>query len=82
MASASLLTQTVIGCDSNDLQIIFDDFNQLVTQGPSDHLNNKLGKLAALGGVAEFPSRVKCATLVWHAATSAFKEDHDQVTTE
>ena len=26
-----------------------------------------LGKLDALSGVKEFPSRIKCATLAWHA---------------
>lgn len=82
MASASLLTQAVIDYDINDLQNVFDDFNQLVTKGADEQLSSKLGKLAALGGVAEFPSRVKCATLAWHAAISALTGDSDQVTTE
>jgi len=30
-----------------------------------------LGKLAAFAGVGEFPMRVKCATLAWHALQSA-----------
>jgi len=31
----------------------------------------ELGKLAAFAGVGEFPMRVKCATLAWHALQSA-----------
>ena len=30
-----------------------------------------LDKLRALDGVREFPSRIKCATLAWHALNSA-----------
>jgi len=30
-----------------------------------------LGSLAAFGGVSQFPIRVKCATLAWHALRSA-----------
>jgi nitrogen fixation NifU-like protein len=41
-----------------------------------------LGKLRALEGVREFPSRVKCATLAWHALNSALRQDAQQVSTE
>ena len=30
-----------------------------------------LDKLAALSGVREYPTRVKCATLAWHALKNA-----------
>jgi len=35
----------------------------------------------ALGGVKRFPSRVKCATLSWHALKAAINSD-DLVSTE
>ena len=42
-----------------------------------------LGKLEVLGGVREFPARVKCATLSWHTMHTAMESDHDiSVTTE
>jgi nitrogen fixation NifU-like protein len=42
-----------------------------------------LDKLAALGGVREYPSRVKCASLGWHALKSAVADDGtSNVTTE
>ena len=42
----------------------------------------QLGKLAALGGVAEFPARVKCASLCWHTLNAALAQKHAPVTTE
>ena len=33
-------------------------------------------------GVREFPSRVKCATLAWHAMNSAIRRDDRPASTE
>ena len=41
-----------------------------------------MGKLAAFGGVAEFPVRVKCATLAWHAMNSALNSEKPEISTE
>ena len=41
-----------------------------------------LGKLGALSGVREFPARVKCATLVWHALRAALQGRGEPVSTE
>ena len=42
----------------------------------------RLGKLAVFAGVCEFPTRVKCATLVWHTLKSALAADGSPVSTE
>ena len=42
---------------------------------------DKLDKLVVLSGVCEFPVRVKCATLAWHAVHSAINTQ-GPVTTE
>ncbi len=47
--------------------------------GESDDLD--LGGLECLCGVKNFPNRVKCATLAWHAMHEALKGG-GQVTTE
>ena len=44
--------------------------------------NIDIGKLIALGGVKKFPSRVKCATLSWHALKAAINQSNDLVSTE
>jgi nitrogen fixation NifU-like protein len=52
----------------------------LVTTGEVDEGN--LSDLAALAGVHQFPARIKCATLGWHAALNALKGDPVTATTE
>jgi len=44
--------------------------------------DSDLGKLSALLGVREFPARVKCATLAWHALDSAIHNKATPVATE
>jgi nitrogen fixation NifU-like protein len=41
-----------------------------------------LGKLRALGGVQQFPARVKCATLAWHTLQAALRGEQAPVSTE
>ena len=68
-ASASLMTAALQGKTTAEARELFDRFHALVTRGePGD---TSLGKLEAFRGVAEFPMRVKCATLAWHAMKTA-----------
>jgi nitrogen fixation NifU-like protein len=50
-------------------------------EGPPAWLADALERLAPLSGVADYPSRVKCATLAWHALDAALK-DGGRVSTE
>lgn len=87
VASASLLIDTVIGLNIDEA---LKYFSALVTRlagvqsaendNAGDGIN--LGKLRALEGVREFPSRVKCATLAWHALNSAIQRKSQPATTE
>ncbi len=86
VASASLLTDTVIGLTYGDA---LDFFSALVSrltgkpEGSEQPASKKdLGKLVAFEGVKEFPSRVKCATLAWHALNSAIQNESEPVSTE
>ena len=80
VASASLLTDTVIGMSGDEAQSWFRNVTaELTGTGRSDI---ELGKLRALQGVREFPSRVKCATLAWHALSNALEGRSDVATTE
>jgi nitrogen fixation NifU-like protein len=57
--------------------------HELLTTANDHEPPEDLDKLAALGGVREYPSRVKCASLGWHALKSAVgDETTDNVTTE
>ena len=71
-ASASLMTTTVKGKTQEEAKKVFESFHRMVTGGggPADELPPKL---AVFSGVREFPTRVKCATLCWHALKTALE---------
>ncbi len=81
MASASLMTEKLKGKTKNEIQEIFSAFHEVVTTGDQKNIE-KLGKLAVLIGVAEFPARVKCATLAWHTLMAIIAEKAGIVSTE
>ena len=82
VASASLMTETLKGKKAEEAEQIFNDFHQVVTESNGELDFEKLGKLAALAGVRDYPSRVKCATLCWHTLHSALEGGDAPVTTE
>jgi nitrogen fixation NifU-like protein len=82
IASASLMTEALQGKTYAEIAVIFQDFHQLVTQGPDVTLEEKLGKLTVLAGVAQYPARVKCATLAWHTLKAIISADPALVSTE
>jgi nitrogen fixation NifU-like protein len=73
-ASASVMTGTVKGKTAAEVDRIFEEFHRLVTEGPAavDDID-ALGKLAVFGGVHEYPTRVKCASLAWHTLRAAIR---------
>lgn len=83
-ASASLMTEFLRGRTVSEAVRLFDRFHVLVTGNPDEPapVEPELGKLNALAGVREFPSRVKCATLSWHTLHAALKDLEKTVTTE
>lgn len=81
VASASLLADTIIGMEVGAAMKWFDQVTSRLT-GKSQHLDFDLGRLRALEGVREFPSRVKCATLAWHALRSAIEKQAAPASTE
>ena len=80
-ASASLMTEAVKGRDRAAVRALFDKVHALLTR-PEAPPDPALGKLAALGGVSEFPARVKCATLCWHTLNAALERGAATVSTE
>jgi nitrogen fixation NifU-like protein len=80
VASASLMTEAVRGKSIDEIGTLFENFHCLTTTG--DAPKEDIGKLAAFGGVAAFPIRVKCATLAWHTLKAALANETKSVTTE
>jgi nitrogen fixation protein NifU and related proteins len=82
-ASASLMTDRVKGSTLPEVDSLFEQFQSMVTAPPDSDVDvDGLGKLAVFSGVREFPSRVKCASLAWHALRAALKSDQAKVSTE
>lgn len=81
MASASLMSEAVKGRQRSEIERLYEQVHALLT-GRASAGDRELGKLAALGGVAEFPARVKCASLCWHTLHAALSDTHLPVSTE
>jgi nitrogen fixation NifU-like protein len=85
-ASASLMTDAVVGKSIHDAREMFNQFIAMITapveQAPAED-DETLGSLVALAGVREFPMRVKCASLAWHTLKSALAgADESSIKTE
>ena len=71
MASASIMTDLMKGKSENEVKEIISKFLDMIKE--KDDISTDLikddekTKLMSLGGVKNYPMRVKCATLSWHA---------------
>ncbi|MGH7043484.1 MAG: Fe-S cluster assembly sulfur transfer protein SufU [Acetobacteraceae bacterium] len=81
VASADLMAETVAGRTPADTRALFAAFRDLARTGECPHcsaaLNESLERLQPLSGVHEYPSRVKCATLPWHALIAALDGEEE-----
>ena len=85
VASASLLTETVVGLSVSQAMAYFETVTWRLT-----HSENSIerpdsvdvDKLRALDGVRDYPARAKCATLAWHALNSAIHQHSVPASTE
>lgn len=74
-ASASMMTELVRGKSAAEAEKLFHAFHELCTQDepdiPEGVDDETMEKLMVMSGVRQFPVRVKCATLAWHAMNAA-----------
>jgi nitrogen fixation NifU-like protein len=82
-ASLSMMTDILKGKTPDEAKGLFTAFHDLVTgKAPSGGAPQSLGKLAVFEGVRKFPSRIKCATLGWHALFGALNQSQERISTE
>ena len=88
-ASASMMTQAVKGKTRAEAEELFERFHALVTgqgagplAGQSAGPDPALGRLKVFEGVARFPTRVKCASLAWHALRAAIEGSSTEVSVD
>ena len=80
-ASASLMSAALKGRTAAEAEDMFQRFHRMVVEGDATQADG-LGKLAVLKGVADFPTRIKCASLAWHALHQALRGETTPATTE
>ena len=78
LASASILTELTKGKDLSFIKKISEDFLSMIKNRSKITLNSltedQVTTITSLSGVQEFPMRVKCATMAWHALLSAVEK--------
>ena len=76
-AAASLMTEVLKGKTLDEASQIFAKFHATLTGGTAAELPEALQedseRLEPLTGVKAYPTRIKCATLPWHAFEAALK---------
>jgi nitrogen fixation NifU-like protein len=74
-ASASMMTDMLKGRTAAEADRLMRGFLHLVKgEDASDLPEDDRERLEVMGGISEFPMRVKCATLAWHTYKSAVEE--------
>ncbi|MBH00673.1 MAG: SUF system NifU family Fe-S cluster assembly protein [Candidatus Pelagibacter sp.] len=86
MASASIMTDLMKGKNEKEAKEIINKFLDMIKEKDDIDTNlvdeDEKTKLMSLGGVKNYPMRVKCATLSWHALSSALDDFQKEVSTE
>ena len=74
-ASASMMTDMMKGRTQADAEKLMQGFLHLVKGEDAAGLSeDDRETLDVMGGISEFPMRVKCATLAWHTYKNALEE--------
>lgn len=81
-ASASMMTEIVKGQTLEQAAQVSEAFRNMMIDPNAELDYDMLGDLESLSGVAEYPSRIKCAVLAWHTLRAAMDGNCQAVTTE
>ncbi|HZK22929.1 MAG TPA: SUF system NifU family Fe-S cluster assembly protein [Atopostipes sp.] len=73
IASASMMTEIISGKTLEEALDIIQNFYELV-KGNKEINTKPLGDAVYLEGVSKFPTRIRCATLSWHALEEGLAE--------
>ena len=74
-ASASLMTDMLVGRNVAEAEKLMGGFLHLVKGEDAGDLPEEAREhLEVMGGLSQFPMRVKCATLAWHTFKNAVAE--------
>ncbi len=82
LASASMMTETIKGKTILTAESTLSDVVDAFTHPEKPWDSDQHGELAALSGVRQYPSRIKCATLPWKTLSAAIAGNHQTISTE
>jgi nitrogen fixation NifU-like protein len=75
------MTAQLKGKPVAEARLLFGEFHDMVTGKLNPETDpNHLGKLKLFEGVKEYSSRIKCATLSWHALMGALDRKEETST--
>ena len=77
VASADLMAEVVAGRTKDEVRALAKEFGNMARTGQAPEGDAAMERLRPLAGVHEYPSRVKCATLPWHALLAALDGQGD-----
>ena len=77
IASADLMCEAVQGQAAHHVRAMADQVDAMARTGLCEDCEAALQRLRPLSAVHEFPSRVKCVTLPWHALVAALDGDKE-----
>ncbi|HMO50761.1 MAG TPA: SUF system NifU family Fe-S cluster assembly protein [Kiritimatiellia bacterium] len=72
-ASSSMMAEKVTGRPVAEIRDLIARFNDMM-RGGAELSDEELGDLVALKGVRNYPLRVKCCTMAWHALGAALDQ--------
>ena len=76
-ASASIMTETLIGKTISEANLVFNKFREMAKSGEvSEELPMKL---TVLSGIYKYPAIVKCALLAWHTMHQTFYKTNTEI---
>lgn len=79
-SSASMMTSLIKEKSAAEAERLKDSFLDFMTKDAVlPETKEGVGRLNLFEGVKEFPVRVKCATLIWHALQDALKDVRSSV---
>ena len=73
IASASIMSSIIKGKTMEEVHILFDKCHMLCTGQEIEDDDDDIERMRVLSGVSKFPTRVKCATMSWHAVKEALR---------
>lgn len=84
VASASLMTEALRGLTLEEARALAEAVHELIVHGrtPPALEQEEYARLQALGGVHEYPARVKCATLAWQTLRGALEGRKGEISTD